>query len=98
MPPRFPDIRCYPGKQWEGVLALAPTLRDAFWRDPEARIDDDFQAAMALPAIKKKGVGKGPRYLGVGAGPGGTRLDGRNAYRLHVPPNPPSVVNGCVTD
>lgn len=87
--PRFEDITYYPGTQWEWVLELDPSLREAFWRDLEARTNYYFQATMAQPAMKTKAIGKGSQYVRSARDASGAWLDGSNVYRLNVPANAP---------
>jgi hypothetical protein len=95
--PRFPNVRYYPGTQWEWVLELDPSLRDGFWRDLEARINYYFQATMALPAMGTKAIGTGSQYLRSAKDSRGAWLDGKNEYHLRIPANVPSVVNWSIT-
>ncbi len=87
--PRFEGITYYPGTQWEWVLELDPSLREAFWRDLEARTNYYFQATMAQPAMKTKAVGRGSQYVRSARDSRGRWLDGGKRYRLRVPANAP---------
>ena len=87
--PRFDGITYYPGTQWEWVLELDPSLREAFWRDLEARTNYYFQATMAQPAMKTKAIGRGSQYVRSARDDKGEWLDGTNTYKLNVPANAP---------
>jgi hypothetical protein len=63
MAPRSDDAIIYPGKHWEWVLLLNPSLRDQFWRDLELRANYYFEATLAAPAMKDKVVGVGSQYF-----------------------------------
>jgi len=91
------DVTYYPGTQWEWVLELDPSLREAFWRDLEARTNYYFQASMAQPAMKVKAIGKGSQYVRSARDASGEWLDGGNQYRLRVPANPPVELFWSVT-
>ena len=95
--PRFPDITYYPNTQWEWVLELDPSLREAFWRDLEARANYYFQGTMAQPAMKVKAVGKGSQYIRSARDADGEWLDGGKNYRLNVPGNAPVELFWSVT-
>ncbi len=95
--PRFEGIVYYPGTQWEWVLELDPSLREAFWRDLEARTNYYFQATMAQPAMKDKAVGRGSQYVRSARDASGAWLDGGNLYRLTVPKDAPVELFWSVT-
>lgn len=95
--PRFDDITYYPDTQWEWVLELDPSLREAFWRNLEERTNYYFQASMALPAMKTKAIGKGSQYIRSARDAKGEWLDGSNTYRLNVPADAPVELFWSVT-
>jgi hypothetical protein len=95
--PRFDDITYYPGTQWEWVLELDPSLREAFWRNLEERTNYYFQATMAQPAMKTKAVGRGSQYVRSARDVKGEWLDGSNTYRLNVPKDAPVELFWSVT-
>jgi len=95
--PRFDDITYYPGTQWEWVLELDPSLREAFWRDLEARTNYYFAASMAQPAMKTKAIGTGSQYIRSARDANGDWLDGGNTYRLNVPDSPPAELFWSIT-
>ncbi len=95
--PRLDDIVYYPGTQWEWVLELDPSLREAFWRDLEARTNYYFQASMAQPAMKVKAIGRGSQYVRSARDAEGEWLDGSNLYRLNVPADPPAELFWSIT-
>ena len=95
--PRFDGIVYYPGTQWEWVLELDPSLREAFWRDLEARTNYYFQATMAQPAMKDKAVGRGSQYVRSARDSEREWLDGGNLYRLNVPKDAPVELFWSVT-
>jgi hypothetical protein len=95
--PRMEGITYYPGTQWEWVLELDPSLREAFWRDLEARTNYYFAASMAQPAMKTKAIGKGSQYVRAARDANGEWLDGGNTYRLNVPANPPAELFWSIT-
>ncbi len=95
--PRFEGIVYYPGTRWEWVLELDPSLREAFWRDLEARTNYYFQATMAQPAMKDKAVGRGSQYVRSARDASGAWLDGGNLYRLTVPKDAPVELFWSVT-
>jgi hypothetical protein len=97
MAPRLKDITYYPGTQWEWLLELDTSLRHAFWRDLEARINYFFQAVMPAPALKEKAIGTGSQYLRSARDANGEWLDGAHQYRLRVPANPPAELFWSVT-
>jgi hypothetical protein len=79
------------------VLELDPSLREAFWRDLEARTNYYFQASMAQPAMKTKAIGRGSQYLRSARDNDGEWLDGSNLYRLNVPADPPAELFWSIT-
>ena len=87
--PRFDGITYYSDTQWEWVLELDPSLREAFWRDLEARTNYYFQATMAQPAMKTKAIGRGSQYVRSARDSRGEWLDGSSTYKLNVPANAP---------
>jgi hypothetical protein len=95
--PRFEGITYWPGTQWEWVLELNPSLREAFWRDLEARTNYYFQATMAQPAMKTKAIGRGSQYVRSARDANGGWLDGSNVYRLNVPVNAPAELFWSIT-
>ena len=95
--PRMEGITYYLGTQWEWVLELDPSLREAFWRDLEARTNYYFAASMAQPAMKTKAIGRGSQYLRSARDANGGWLDGGNLYRLTVPANPPAELFWSIT-
>lgn len=95
--PRFDDITYWSGTQWEWVLELDPSLREAFWTDLEARTNYYFQASMAQPAMKIKAIGKGSQYVRSARDSNGEWLDGGNLYRLNVPADPPAELFWSIT-
>ena len=95
--PRFEGITYYPDTQWEWVLELDPSLREAFWQDLEARTNYYFQATMAQPAMKTKAVGRGSQYVRSARDANGEWLDGSNLYRLNVPANAPAELFWSIT-
>jgi hypothetical protein len=95
--PRFDDITYYPNTQWEWVLELDPSLRDAFWRNLEERTNYYFQATMAQPAMKAKAIGRGSQYVRSARDANGQWFDGSNTYRLNVPADAPVELFWSVT-
>ena len=95
--PRLDGINYYDDTQWEWVLELDPALREAFWRDLEARTNYYFAASMAQPAMKEKAIGRGSQYIRSARDSDGEWLDGSNLYRLTVPVDPPAELFWSIT-
>ncbi len=79
------------------MLELDPELREAFWRDLEARTNYYFAASMAQPAMKTKAIGRGSQYLRSARDASGDWLDGGNTYRLNVPNGAPAELFWSIT-
>ncbi len=79
------------------LMELDPSLREAFWRDLEARTNYYFQATMAQPAMKTKAIGRGSQYVRSARDDKGEWLDGTNTFKLNVPANVPVELFWSVT-
>src|SRR5882724_319740 len=77
------------GSKWEFPLCLDPDQESTNYTELDERAAWFYEATATSKGMVTKTPGVGSVYLGSYKDKDGNWLDGANAYRLHVPPNPP---------
>jgi hypothetical protein len=94
---RFKGDKYRSDAHWDFALLLDADAPDAFWNLLDERASWFYEAVGAGAAMAPKRPGPSSAYLSAYKDKAGAWLDGGNAYRLRVPPNPPIKLFWSVT-
>ena len=86
---RDPEIKYWPGRQWEKMFLYNTTFERNGVNDIDARTLWHYQAIVVSPNLLSTTPGAGTAYLTTFRDNKGQYLDGAKRYRLRVPANPP---------
>ena len=87
----------WPGTNWKHALVVSVDHPTPNYDQLDERAAWFYEAVVVSKGMLTQTPGVGQRYIAAYKDRTGAWLDGANAYRLHVPPNPPAAQFWSVT-
>lgn len=94
---RISGATAFPGTQWDWVILVRPDQETEHYSQLDERLQYTYGAIYLSPGIGKMEPGPGATYLQAFRDQDGNHFDGEQAYRLHIPANPPAAAFWSLT-